>query len=112
MLLQNIQHLPPVLGLSDYFEILFQGKQAAKSVAEDRMVVRDHDPDLGLRCGPRPGRSIRARIILRHTLSVRNCTHGSAFSPTPPPLTENSSTTHVDNLYVNIVAYSRKVLGR
>ena len=27
MLLQNIQHLPPVLGLSDYFEILFQGKR-------------------------------------------------------------------------------------
>src|ERR1017187_3673531 len=73
MLLQNIQHLPPVLGLSHYFEILFQGKQAAKSVAEDRMVVRDHDPDLGLRCSPQPGRSICARFILSHTLSVRNC---------------------------------------
>src|ERR1019366_9907031 len=97
MLLQNIQHLPPVLGLRDYLEILFQGKQAAKSVAEDRMVVGDHDPDLGLRCSPQPGRSIRARIILRHTLSVRNCRvpnrtksndvavlQGSAFPPTAP----------------------------
>src|ERR1035437_8132574 len=97
MLLQNVQHLPPVLGLSDYLEILFQGKQAAKSVAEDRMVVRYHDPDLGLRRGPRPGGSIRACIILRHTLSVRNprvpkrtksndvvVLLGSAFSPTAP----------------------------
>src|ERR1019366_1177558 len=97
MLLQNIQHLPPVLGLSDYFEIFFQGKQAAKSVAKDRMVVRHDDPDLGLRCSPRPGRSIRARIILRHTLSVRNCRVPNrtmsndvavppvaAFSPTAP----------------------------
>jgi hypothetical protein len=46
VLLQNIQHLAPVLGLSHDFEIFFQGKQAAEPVAKDGMVVRDHDPYL------------------------------------------------------------------
>ena len=49
VLLQNFQHLAPVLGLRDDFEILFQGQQPAEPVAEDRMVVRHHDADLGLR---------------------------------------------------------------
>ena len=48
MLLQNIQHLAPVLGLRDHFEIFFQGKQAAESIAENRMIVRHNDSDLGL----------------------------------------------------------------
>src|SRR5450756_1258258 len=73
MLLQNIQHLPAVLGWGDDFEILFQGQQAAKSIAEDRMVVRDYDPDLRLGRRSRTGRSIRTRTVLRHTLSVRHC---------------------------------------
>ena len=38
-----------VLRLRDDLEILFQGQQPAQAVAEDRMVVRHHDPDLGLR---------------------------------------------------------------
>ncbi len=47
-LLQDIQHLPPVLGLRHDFEIVFQRQQLAKAVPKDRMVVRHHNADLGL----------------------------------------------------------------
>ena len=73
MLLQNIEHLATVLGLSYDFEILFQGEQPAESIAEDRMIVRYYDPDLGLGRRSHSGRSIRASTVLSHTLSVRNC---------------------------------------
>ena len=73
MLLQNIEHLASVLGLRYDFEILFQGEQAAEPIAEDRMIVRYYDPDLGLRRRSQTGRSIRASTVLRHTLSVRHC---------------------------------------
>ncbi len=46
MLLQHFQHLPSILSLRHNFEILFQSQQLAETVAEDRMVVGYHDPDL------------------------------------------------------------------
>ena len=49
MLLQNIEDLATVLGLSYDFKILFQGEQAAESIAENRVIVRYYDSNLGLR---------------------------------------------------------------
>ena len=46
MLLQNIEHLATVLGLSYDFKIFFQGEQEAESIAKDRMIVRHYDPDV------------------------------------------------------------------
>ena len=59
VLLQHIQHLPAILGLRDYFEILFQGQQPAQTIAENRMVVRHYDADLGLRRLRPAGGSVR-----------------------------------------------------
>jgi hypothetical protein len=46
-LLQYVQNLPPILSLSHHLKILFQAQQLAQPVAEDGMVVRHHDPNLG-----------------------------------------------------------------
>jgi hypothetical protein len=84
VLLQNIEDLAAVLGLSYDFEILFKGEQAAESIAEDWMVVRYYDPNLGLRRRSQTGRSIRANTVLRHTISVRHCRDLMVPSQTTP----------------------------
>ncbi len=47
VLLKHVEHLPPVLCLGDYFEILFQGQQFAQAVPKDGVIVRHDDPDFG-----------------------------------------------------------------
>ena len=72
VLLENVEHLAPVLRLRHDFEIFFEGEQTAETVAEDGMVVRYHDADLGLHGRSHAGgRPIDTRNVLRHTLSVR-----------------------------------------
>jgi hypothetical protein len=45
MLLQNIEHLPAVGCLGNYFKILLQSEQLTQTVAKDRMVVSHYDSD-------------------------------------------------------------------
>ena len=71
VLLQDIQHLPAILRLRHDFEILFQGQQLAQPVAEDRMIVGYHDPDLGTRGIPAPdGGPFGSAIVVRHTFPL------------------------------------------
>ena len=55
MFLQHLQDFPAIVRLSHDHKIFFQGQQAAKPVAENRMVVRHYDPDFlfGVRYGGR-----------------------------------------------------------
>jgi hypothetical protein len=46
--LQNVQHLAAILSLGDHLEVLFQSEQLAETIPENRMVIRDYDPDLGI----------------------------------------------------------------
>jgi hypothetical protein len=45
--LEHVQDLSAILRLRYHFEIRLQRQQPAQAVAEDGVVVRDHDPDLG-----------------------------------------------------------------
>ena len=72
VLLKNVEYLAPVLRLRHDFEVFFEREQPAKPVAEDGMVVRYHDADLGLHgCSHAGGGPIDTRTVLSHTLSVR-----------------------------------------
>ena len=70
MLLQDIEHLPAVLSLRDDFEIFFQREEPAEPIAEDRMVVRHYDSNLGLWRRAHGRRSIRAAYCSQ-TYSIR-----------------------------------------
>jgi hypothetical protein len=47
MLLDDIEHLPAILRLCHDFEIFFERKQFAETIAENGVVVGYYDADLG-----------------------------------------------------------------
>ncbi len=69
-LLQDIQHLPTVLGLGYDLEILLQRQQPAQSVAKDRVVIRHHDSDFRRFAGCRHRSLFQGAIVFRHKLPV------------------------------------------
>jgi hypothetical protein len=68
-LLEYIQNQAPVLRLRHYLEVLFQSQQAAKPIAKNGMIVRDHDTDLGPRGASDVRGPIESYAVVRHTLS-------------------------------------------